>query len=104
MLFNALTPELHHVLTQAQLPTVLLNVGLKPDDLNRNWPCLCVDPDDDGGTELVTRRLLELGHRRIAFVEDLSPNPHLICFPQQRHAFVMALFALLFQARALRTR
>src|SRR4051812_13039083 len=46
-------------------PAVWLNAKLAED---------CVYPDDLGAAHAATKRLIELGHRRIAFVHFVAPN------------------------------
>jgi LacI family transcriptional regulator len=52
------SPRIAEVVGESRLPSVWLNVK-RPHD--------CVYPDDIGGAHAATRRLLSLGHTRIAF-------------------------------------
>jgi LacI family transcriptional regulator len=56
--------QMLELIRRHRIPAIHLNVRLAHD---------CVRPDDEGAAADLTRRLLELGHRRIAYV-SLSPN------------------------------
>jgi LacI family transcriptional regulator len=66
MIFQELSLELSETLAEANLPAVLINAR---DDA---YPS--VEPDDVRGATLLTRHLLELGHRRIAFLNAPAPE------------------------------
>ena len=59
--------EQRELLTQASIPFVTLSDACT-GDVN------CISPDNDQGGYLATQHLLELGHRRIAYVGDEFPN------------------------------
>jgi len=58
------------------LPEVLHRHRLPTVWLNWNAPRDCVRPDDFGGAQQITRRLLELGHRKIAWAPVHTSNHH----------------------------
>jgi LacI family transcriptional regulator len=55
--------------------------------LNAKLPSNCVYPDDFGAARDATKRLLSLGHRRIAMVHFISPTFYAIPFEQARPRF-----------------
>ena len=59
--------EQRELLIQADIPFVTLSDACT-GDVN------CISPDNDQGGYLATQHLLELGHRRIAYVGDEFPN------------------------------
>jgi len=67
---HELKPHVRDVLLEAALPAVLLNVVE-----DGPWPHVVAD-DVDGGMQ-VTRHLLSLGHRRIAFFDYNRPTRHM---------------------------
>jgi DNA-binding LacI/PurR family transcriptional regulator len=59
--YNTGIPEaLEQVITRHRLPAIWMNARRAQD---------CVHPDDEGAGRLATAHLLELGHRRIAYVD-----------------------------------
>jgi LacI family transcriptional regulator len=66
-----LTPEIASALEEAGMSAVLVNAEADSSDdaeMRSRWPQVHVD--DFGGAVMLTRHLIELGHRRIAFVAD----------------------------------
>ncbi len=61
--------EQRDLLTQAGIPFVTLSDACA-EALN------CISPDNEHGGYLATQHLLELGHRRIAYVGDKFPDPY----------------------------
>src|SRR5262249_53522557 len=61
--------EERELLTQASIPFVTLSDACR-GDLN------CISPDNAHGGYLATKHLLELGHRRVAYVGDEFPNAY----------------------------
>lgn len=61
--------EQRDLLTQAGIPFVTLSDACT-GELN------CISPDNVGGGHLATQHLLELGHRRIAYVGDEFPSAY----------------------------
>lgn len=61
--------EQRDLLTQAGIPFVTLSDACA-DEVN------CISPDNEHGGYLATRHLLEIGHRRIAYVGDKFPDPY----------------------------
>ena len=59
---DKLTPSLRNALKAARLPTVMINV-------ETDMPCPHVLADDRMGARLATQHLLDLGHRRIVFLQ-----------------------------------
>lgn len=64
-----LSNEQRELLTQAGIPFVTLSDACS-GDLN------CISPDNFRGGYMATQHLLELGHRRIAYVGDEFPNAY----------------------------
>jgi LacI family transcriptional regulator len=63
----AAPPRMVEIIERYQIPSIWLNVV-------REWDC--VRPDDDQGGYAAARHLLELGHRRIAYVEPPRRERH----------------------------
>lgn len=59
-------PELLDTIHALRVPAVWINT---------NEPADCIFPDDFNGAVLATEHLLNLGHRRIAFVRSILPEP-----------------------------
>ena len=57
-------PRMRELIDAASVPAIWLNSRQESDG---------VHPDDLGGARLATRRLMELGHRRIAYVDLNTP-------------------------------
>ena len=105
VVYNVETPEMRDAsfrkASQPQRVDGLIIMSLSPsDDAVRNFrkhgiPVVLVDAqypglnqvvvDDVAGGELATRHLLELGHRRIAFIGDQQDNP--FNFVSSRHRY-----------------
>lgn len=66
MVFQDLSPLLAETLAEANLPAVLINA-------HAEGYC-SLEPDDHLGALLLTRHLLELGHRRILFLNAPAPE------------------------------
>ncbi len=71
LLIAALTmsDDQRELLTQAAIPFVTLSDACT-DELN------CISPDNVRGAHMATQHLLEMGHRRIAYVGDKFPNAY----------------------------
>ena len=61
---HEILPKMIQVIESHHTPAVWLNAPMKRD---------CVYPDDYGAARDTTKKLIELGHRRIAFVKLISP-------------------------------
>jgi DNA-binding LacI/PurR family transcriptional regulator len=68
---DAIPTAMRTVIAKNRIPAVWINSKQTKD---------CVRPDDEAAAAMLTRKLLELGHRRIAFVDfshgELYPEPH----------------------------
>lgn len=77
--YNTGIPEvLDEVITRHRLPAIWMNARRSRD---------CVHPDDEGAGRLATDHLLELGHRRIAYVDYChgteQPDQHYSAWDRQ---------------------
>jgi len=59
-------PQMDRLIRRHRIPSVWMNARLEAD---------CVFPDDRGNAYAATRRLLEMGHTRVAYL-DLSVSSH----------------------------
>ena len=81
------TDEERELLTQAGIPFVLLS------DVCAGEPN-CISPDNIHGGYMATQHLLELGHRRVAYVGDEFPNDYGVPTGELRYqGYVTALAA-----------
>jgi LacI family transcriptional regulator len=78
-----MTPEERDLLTQAGIPFVMLS-DVFTGEAN------CISPDNVHGGALATRHLLELGHRRIAYVGDELINNYGIPTSELRYKGYLA--------------
>lgn len=72
------TPDERELLADAGIAFV----GIA-DHIETEWPCVGADNVDGG--ELATRFLIELGHRRIAYVGDYFPPPYGFSTSEKRY-------------------
>lgn len=68
---HAIPPRLLQIIHETHTPAVWLNARLPQD---------CIHPDDRGAGEEAGRRLLDLGHARVAYASHLDAHP-----PQDVH-------------------
>ena len=73
-----ISDEQRELLTQAGIPFVLLS-DVCSGEAN------CISPDNKSGGYMATQHLLELGHRRVAYVGDIFPNAFAIPTSELRY-------------------
>jgi DNA-binding LacI/PurR family transcriptional regulator len=79
-------PQMAELITRHRIPSVWLNADQEFD---------CVRPDDENGIYQATRHLLQLGHRRIAYVSIARPIHYSVAARERGYRKAMSEAGLL---------